>query len=72
MYEEAEYIVRITLTTNIAFSPMERESKITRSDAIENGFGTMPQDVWDALEAEGWNIEADAERVTVDYDEPTS
>lgn len=62
MIEEAEYVVRITLTTTIQFSPIERETPITQHDAIANAYGTVPDSVWDALEDEGWAIECHAER----------
>lgn len=61
--EDAEYVVRITLTTTMRFAPIERERSITKFDAIENALGTMPDGFWDDLEGEGWNIESDAERV---------
>jgi hypothetical protein len=62
MIEEAEYTVRITLTTSVTFSPIERDGKITRQDAIDNAFGQLPDSVWAAMEDEGWGIEASAER----------
>lgn len=52
--EEADYTVTLTLriTTRIAFSPMERDSPITKSDAIENAIGLLPQDVFDGFGGE--------------------
>lgn len=65
--EDAKYMVRITLTTTIEFSPIDRDRVVTKQDAIENAFGTVDYGteptVWDILEGEGWNIEAEAERV---------
>lgn len=67
MTEEAEYVVRITLTTTVGFSPIERDGRITKQDAIENAFGSVDYgkpSLWDVLESEGFTIEAEAERIT--------
>jgi hypothetical protein len=61
--EEAEYKVQVVLTNVISFSPISRPTPLSRQDAIENGLGTMPDEVWTALEAEGWTIETTAERL---------
>jgi len=67
MIEEAEYVVRITLTTTIGFSPIERDGPLTEKDAIGNAFATVTygedRTIWDVLESEGWTIEAQAEKV---------
>jgi len=63
MIEEAEYRVVITLTNLIGFSPIERATRITQHDAIQNALGTMPDEVWKQLEGEGWTIESSAERL---------
>jgi len=67
MIEEAEYVVRVTLTTTVQFSPIERPAPITQQDAIANAlgsvdYGTKPT-VWDILEGEGFAIETEAEKV---------
>lgn len=62
MVEEAEYMVRATLTVCIPFSPIERETPLTRQDAIANAIGTMRDGFWDELESEGWTIEFAAEK----------
>lgn len=61
--EEAEYVVRITLTTTIGFSPIARSSRLTAHDAIANAYGTMPDQFWKDLEGEGWALDATAEKV---------
>lgn len=61
MIEEKTYLVTITLTAQIDFAPIERDSPITQFDAIQNALGTVDQSVWDALEGEGWNIDTKAE-----------
>jgi len=61
MVEEAEYTVRITLTVGISFAPMERETPLTRQDAIENAYGSLPDGWIEAAEAEGFSVEAEAE-----------
>lgn len=62
MIEEAEYTVQAKLTTIIAFSPIERATLLSKSDAIENARCTVSDTLWEALEAEGWSIEFTAER----------
>jgi hypothetical protein len=61
MIEEAEYIVRITLTGRVGFSPIERDGPITKQDAIDNGLGSFPDDIWELIEGEGWSVEVTAE-----------
>jgi hypothetical protein len=61
MIEEKEYVVRITLSTVVGFSPIERETPITTSDAIENAYGMLPDGYFKAAEDEGFTIEATAE-----------
>jgi hypothetical protein len=63
MIEEAEYVVRASLTTTITFSPIERPTPITQQDAIANAMGTMPDSLWHDLEDEGWTVEFTAERL---------
>lgn len=62
MVEEANYIVRVTLTNTIGFSPIERDSPITKQDAISNAISTISEFVWEALDSEGWSVEFTAER----------
>lgn len=64
MIEEAEYVVRITLTTTVQFSPIERESRITQHDAIANAFGSVTPEPWEELENAGFAIESSAERIS--------
>jgi len=61
MIEERSYLVTATLRARIDFAPIERETPITRADAIENAIGTMPDGFWDQLEAEGWSVDFSAE-----------
>jgi hypothetical protein len=63
MIEEAEYVVRITLTTTVAFSPIERKGPITQADAVDNAYGFVSEDVWTMLEGEGFSVSAEAERI---------
>jgi len=63
MIEEKSYRVRVTLTTTMEFSPIERETPITKQDAIANAKGTMPDDWFLAAEDEGWNVKFEAEEV---------
>lgn len=46
----------IKLTTRIYFSPIERESRITKSDFIDNAVGSLPHDFFTTLEGEGWAV----------------
>lgn len=61
--EEAEYLVTATLVVCIPFSPIERETPLCEQDAVANAMGTMPDRLWEDLEAEGWSISFEAERL---------
>lgn len=63
MIEEGTFTVRIILTTDIDFSPIERDTPLSSRDAIGNAFGTVSEETWNELEAERWTIEASAERI---------
>lgn len=47
--KDFEVTLTFTLSTRVAFSPMERDTPITAIDAIANAVGSMPGDVFDAL-----------------------
>lgn len=61
--EDATYLVRMKFTGTIAFAPIERDRPITRQDAIDNAIGTLPDGTLEAFEAEGWDVEFEAEKV---------
>jgi hypothetical protein len=61
--EEAEFVVRISLTNVVSFSPAPRDKRITRQDAIANAEGSLPDGWLAAAEAEGWTVEFTAERM---------
>lgn len=61
--EEAEFVVRMTLTTTMVFSPIERDRPLTRQDAIDNAYGSLPEEWFKHIEGEGWSVEFEAERV---------
>lgn len=61
--EEADFVVTLTLTNTITFSPIERDTPLNNSDAIGNAYGTVSDIVWRALRAEGWHIEETVERI---------
>lgn len=64
MIEECDYTVEITLQVAVGFSPIERETPITESDAISNALGMVQDSVWDDLASEGFSIIATtAERI---------
>jgi hypothetical protein len=64
MIEEADYIVRMTFTTTISFSPIERDTPLSKLDAVGNAQGTLPDDWFKRAEAEGWSVEFAAERIS--------
>ena len=64
MIEQGAFRVSVTLTTVIDFSPIERDKPLSSEDAIGNAQGTVSDEVWKALEDEGWTIEFEAERTT--------
>jgi hypothetical protein len=63
MIEEAEYKVTVKLTNLITFSPIERSTPLSKFDAIANAEGTVSDEIWKALEDEGWAIEFEAEKI---------
>ena len=63
MIETAEFNVKVTFTTTVSFAPIERETKISHEDAIENARGQMPDEFWEMAENEGWEVEFGAHRV---------
>ena len=62
MIEEADYRVTATLSVVIKFSPIERETRLSKHDAIANAMGTVPDEVWEALEDACWSVKFAAER----------
>jgi len=60
--EEADFQVQAVLTISFGFSPIERDTPLTKEDAIANAYGTVSKDVWKALKDEGWSIEFSAKR----------
>lgn len=58
MIQEGEFVVQVTLTNTIQFSPIERAGPLVEQDAIENAKGTVQDSVWKALEDEGWHLTA--------------
>ena len=60
MIEDKQYRVTIIvrLTTTIDFAPIERNSPITRFDAIENAIGSMSDEDWKNL-TDGYGGEFD-------------
>ena len=60
MIEEAFYTVHVSLYTQVEFSPIERNSKITKDDAIENAKGQLPDGFFEKFEEEGWGVSFNA------------
>ena len=54
MIEDKTYQVTLTihLSTSVWFAPVERDRPVTKSDAIDNAIGRLPDDVFDGFGGE--------------------
>lgn len=63
MIEEGEFEVTITFKTIMTFAPIERPTRLTIGNAIENAKGMFPERWFQQAFDENFDVEFSAERI---------